>query len=67
MKQLGNDRMNKNLLRDIIVIVLLVFLAWIALKIFFFTLKHVFGLLLLVVIIYLVWKSGIVRKFFPKK
>lgn len=67
MKQLGNNRMNKKLLRDIIVIVLLVFLAWIALKIFFFTLKHVFGLLLLVVIIYLVWKSGIVRKFFPKK
>ena len=67
MKQLGNNRMNKKFLRDIIVIVLLVFLAWIALKIFFFTLKHVFGLLLLVVIIYLVWKSGIVRKFFPKK
>ena len=67
MKQLGNNRMNKKLLRDIIVIVLLVFLAWIALKIFFFTLKHIFGLLLLVVIIYLVWKSGIVRKFFPKK
>ena len=59
--------MNKKFLRDIIVIVLLVFLAWIALKIFFFTLKHIFGLLLLVVIIYLVWKSGIVRKFFPKK
>ena len=67
MKQLGNNRMNKKFLRDIIVIVLLVFLAWIALKIFFFTLKHIFGLLLLVVIIYLVWKSGIVRKFFPKK
>lgn len=67
MKQLGTNGMNKKLLRDIITIIVLVFFAWLALKIFFFTLKHIFGLLLLVVIIYLVWRSGIVRKFFPKK